>query len=255
MASRRPGTHELGQNFLTDPSVTARVVDLVAQRRGPIVEWGTGDGALTHGLAVLGRPLYGLEIDGRRARDLDRRTGPHVCIEKGDILRHAPPAGAVIVSNIPFHLTTPILRHLLHSAAWSSAVLITQWEVARKRAGVGGATQLTAQWWPWHSFSLDRRVPAAAFRPQPSVDAGLLVIERRPEALVHAGERRRYQAWVSRVFAGRGRGLADVLARQGVPREVARSIAERRRPAKRAALPRDLRSADWAEAYRAVAGG
>lgn len=245
------GPHELGQNFLADHAVIARIVDLVAARPGPIVEWGAGDGALTIPLAALHRPLTAVEIDPRRAQRLGRRVGPHVCIEAGDILRHAPPPGSVVVANTPFHLTTPILKHLLAEADWVSAVLVTQWEVARKRAGVGGATQLTAQWWPWFTFALDRRIPAGAFRPRPSVDAGLLIVERRIRPLVAPQERRQYQAFVARVFGGRGKGLPAILIRAGVPAPTAIALAGgagRRRDV----LPRDLDAAAWASAFRAA---
>jgi 23S rRNA (adenine-N6)-dimethyltransferase len=253
MHSSLPGRHELGQNFLADRAVLDRIVQLVQQRPGPIVEWGTGNGAITLALDRLGRPLEGIEIDPRRVQALKRKVGPHVCISEGDILRHAPPAGAVLVSNVPFYLTAPILRHLLRSPRWSNAVLITQWEVARKRAGVGGATQLTAQWWPWYAFSLDRRISSTAFRPRPSVDAGLLLIDRRTEPLIPRSGRTDYQAWVARVFKSRGREIVEILARNGVPRAAAADLARhcRRRPV---GLPRDLRAEDWAEAYRAALG-
>ena len=251
-----PGRHELAQNFLVDRLVVDRVVELVTTRPGPLVEWGTGDGAITLGLDQLRRPLHGIEVDRRRALKLSRKVGPHVCISEGDLLRHAPPTGAVVVSNLPFHLTTPVLRHLLASPGWSAAVLITQWEVARKRAGVGGTTQLTAQWWPWYSFTLDRRISAQAFRPRPSVDAGLLVIDRRSRPLVPDREQARYAAWVAQVFAGRGRGIADILVRTGVPRAVATDLARRRsgRRGPASVLPRDLRADDWAAAYAARRG-
>ncbi|HEY3609370.1 MAG TPA: rRNA adenine N(6)-methyltransferase family protein [Pseudonocardiaceae bacterium] len=252
MHQHSPGRHELGQNFLTDRATIARIVDLARERPGPLVEWGTGNGAITLQLATLGRPLEGVEIDGKLARDLGRRVGSHVCIGEGDILRHAPPAGSVLVSNVPFHLTTPTLRHLLASTGWHSAILVTQWEVARKRAGVGGATQLTAQCWPWFDFTLDRRIPADAFKPRPSVDAGLLVVTRRPAPLVPTEKQRAYQVWVGRVFGGRGRGLADILRRNGVPARMATELATKvgRR---RAPLPRDLRAEDWAAAFTACA--
>jgi 23S rRNA (adenine-N6)-dimethyltransferase len=159
----------------------------------------------------------------------------------------------VVVSNVPFHLTTPVLRHLLAARGWSAAVLITQWEVARKRAGVGGTTLLTAQWWPWYSFALDRRISAHAFRPRPSVDAGLLVIDRRSRPLLPAREQPRYAAWVARVFSGRGRGAAEVLVRNGVPRSLAADLARRRsgRKGPAAVLPRDLHADDWVAAYDA----
>jgi len=245
----QPGRAELGQNFLVDPSVVARIVDLARCRPGPLVEWGTGDGAITLELSSLRRRLEGVEIDPRRVRQLRRRVGPHVCINEGDILRHAPPFGAVVVCNVPFHVTTPVLRHLFATTGWSSAILVTQWEVARKRAGVGGATQLTAQWWPWFEFALDRRVPATAFRPRPSVDAGLLVIDRRVTPLLPMAPQRAYQAWVSRVFRSKGRGLVAVLTRNGVPHAVARGLASdvsRRDP-----LPRDLTADAWVRAFEA----
>lgn len=250
MPNHAPGRHELGQNFLRDHATIARIVDLARERPGPIVEWGTGDGAVTIGLAALGRQLHGVEIDGKRARALERRVGSHVRISTGDILRHAPPAGSVVVSNVPFHLTTPILRHLLASTGWHSAILVTQWEVARKRAGVGGATQLTAQSWPWFEFALDRRIPATAFTPMPSVDAGLLLVTRRAEPLIPPARRRTYQDWVATVFSSRGRGLVEVLRRNGVPArtaaELARTVGRDRLP-----LPRDLRAEEWVRAFLA----
>lgn len=132
---RRPGPHELGQNFLTDRRTIARIVHLAGQSSGPLVEWGTGDGSITLPLSRLGRPLQGVEIDAVRAKNLRRRIGPHVCIAEGDILRHAPPTGSTVVSNVPFSLTTPVLRHLLADQEWVRAVLLIQWEVAKKRAG------------------------------------------------------------------------------------------------------------------------
>lgn len=254
MPHANTGRHELSQNFLTDRDTIERIVELVRHRPGPIVEWGTGDGAITLPLARLDRPIQGIEVDPRRARVLNRRTGPHVCIGEGDILRHAPPAGSVIVCNVPFHLTTPILRHLLDATGWQGAVLLTQWEVARKRAGIGGATQLTAQWWPWYRFGLDRRVPATAFRPRPSVDAGLLLIDRRPTPMLPADQRRRYQAWVARVFGSRGRGIAEILIRNGVPQHQAVRITRLRAGRRGQALPRDLHAEDWVAAYRLANG-
>ena len=250
MPAPHPGRHELGQNFLTDRATIARIVDLARERPGPLVEWGTGDGAITLRLATLGRPVEGIEIDRKRASDLGRRVGPHVCVKEGDILRHAPPAGSVVVANVPFHLTTPILRHLLAAPGWHSAILLTQWEVARKRAGVGGATQLTAQCWPWFEFTLDRRVPATAFSPRPSVDAGLLLVARRDRPLVPDAQRRAYQDWVARVFSSRGRSLTEILRHNGVPPHTATELA-RRLGARRSPLPRDLRAEDWASAFTA----
>ncbi|WP_114855132.1 23S ribosomal RNA methyltransferase Erm [Brachybacterium sp. YJGR34] len=252
MSRHHPGPHELGQNHLHDPHVIDRVVALVARTDGPVVEWGAGDGALTLPLAALGRPLEAVEIDERAVRRLTRRlpgrTGARVTVTHGDLLAHVPPSESTLVANLPFHLTTPALRHLLRTGGWTDAVLITQWEVARKRAGVGGSTLMTAQWWPWYEVRLETRIPAAAFRPRPGVDSGLLRIHRRAAPLVADADRRAYQDLVRRIFTGRGRGLEQILRRSGgLSAERARSFC-REHGYRPQALPRDVDPAHWAEA-------
>lgn len=164
------GRHELGQNFLHHAPTLDHILSLVERTSGPILELGAGDGALTRPLARLGRPLTAIDVDEHRVRRL-RSDLPQVRVEAADATRH-PFDAEVVVGNVPFHLTTPILRRLLETGRWRHAVLLTQWEVARKRAGVGGGTLMTAQSAPWFVFALEGRVPAWGFRPQPSVDGG-----------------------------------------------------------------------------------
>ena len=281
------GRHELGQNFLADPALIAAIQQLVrTETQGPIIELGAGDGALTGPLARLGRPVTALEIDPRRVRRLRARFGEAgsasargsgsasgsrsssgsgssasgsgsvsspVQVLGADVLRHRFPATPhTIVGNVPFHLTTAIIRKLLAEPGWTSAVLIVQWEVARRRAGVGGASMLTAAWWPWYDFGLVRRIPATAFRPVPSVDAGLLTMARRPVPLV--ADQRGYQAFVKQVFQAPGRGLEEMIARTGrVSRARVREWIRRSRiPAR--ALPKDLTAEDWARLWELVRG-
>ena len=243
------GRHELGQNFLVDPVVLGTFERLVAgTTTGPIVEIGAGDGALTRRLSRLGRPVTALEIDPVRARRLAERMPRNVETVCADVLRHRfPRQPHTVVGNVPFHLTTPILRRLLAAGHWQSAVLLVQWEVARRRAGVGGASMLTASWWPWFEFGVHARIPARAFRPVPSVDGGLLTMRRRAVPLVEG--RRGYQAFVGEVFTGRGHGLAEVVARTGrVHRNALRGwLGENRILAH--ALPKDLTAEDWASLW------
>ena len=242
------GRHELGQNYLIHQPTIDRITALVAATDGAILEIGAGGGALTTALAGLGRDLTAIDIDERRVAALQRRY-PAVRVELADALRH-PLDAPVIAGNVPFHLTTPILRRLLQRPAWSDAVLLTQWEVARKRAGVGGGTLLTAQAAPWFAFALHGRVPARAFRPMPSVDGGILSITRRGSPLVPLAERRAYERFVGDVFTARGRGMAAILSTVGrMPRPAARRVLQRARvPAD--ALPRDLTAVQWAELWQ-----
>ncbi|NMD56833.1 MULTISPECIES: 23S ribosomal RNA methyltransferase Erm [Tsukamurella] len=247
MPTHHGGRHEHGQNFLTDGAVIARVVDLTRRTDGPIVEIGPGAGALTEPLLRLGRPLTAVEIDRRHAGRM-RRALPAATVVHGDFLQHRLPTEPhAVVGNLPFHLTTAVLRKLLHAQHWTGAVLIVQWEVARRRAGVGGATMMTAQWSPWYEFGLAGRIPAAAFTPRPAVDAGLLTITRRRTPLVPTAQRRTYAAFVHAVFTGRGRGLPEILA--GVAPRHRRAEARRWAVGRGARLPRDLRTEDWTEAF------
>jgi 23S rRNA (adenine-N6)-dimethyltransferase len=200
-SSRRAlgGRHELGQNFLVDRRVVARIAALVPP--GPVLELGAGDGALTRQLAVRTDAVTAVELDPARVAGLRRALGGRVRVVHGDMLRFRP-AARNVVSNVPFGVTTPVLRHLLRQQAWTTAVLLLQWEVARKRAAVGGTTLLTASWWPWYEFDLAGRVPASAFRPRPSVDGGILLIRRREVPLVPLAERGAYQRLVREAFRG-----------------------------------------------------
>ncbi len=248
--SRHGGRAELGQNDLHDARTIDAIVRLVRRTRGPILEIGAGGGALTRPLATLGRPLVALELDEHRVAAL-RRDLPDVDVVHADATRHRIEGRTrVVVGNLPFHLTTPLLRHVLAAPVWTDAVLLVQWEVARKRAGVGGSTMMTAQSAPWFELRLERRVPASAFRPRPSVDGGVLVVRRRPEPLVPTADRRAYGELVRRVFTGRGRGVAEVLARaRGVPVGRARSWCSAAGLDHRA-LPRDVTPQQWAALWR-----
>ncbi|MEJ1088093.1 23S ribosomal RNA methyltransferase Erm [Microbacterium sp. Mu-80] len=241
------GRHELGQNFLIHRPTLHRITELVRSTSGPILELGAGDGALTRPLSTLRRPLTAIDIDEHRVERLRGRL-PHVRVERADALQH-PLDAPVIVGNIPYHLTTPVLRRLLAAPGWQHAVLLTQWEVARKRVGVGGGTMMTAQSAPWFEFELCGRVSAEYFRPRPSVDGGLLSITRRGSPLVAYAQRRAYEHFVRGVFTGRGAGLTSVVARTarlGMP-AAKRALGEAGIDPR--SLPRDVTARQWADLW------
>ncbi|PAY22924.1 23S ribosomal RNA methyltransferase Erm [Dietzia natronolimnaea] len=254
MPTYRGGRHEYGQNFLTDTTVVDAIIDIVDDTSGPIIEIGPGRGALTTPLQTLGRPLTAVEIDSRRVEHLRRSLTADVDLVHADIVRWPlPTTPHVVVGNLPFHLTTAILRKVLHSSTTTTAVLLVQWEVARRRAGVGGATMMTAQWWPWIDFTLHRRVPRRAFQPEPTVDGAVLVLTRRSRPLLPDRDRAAYRRFVHAVFTGRGRGLTAILASVvPAPRRPAVRGAVARAGVAPGALPRDLTAPQWVALYTAL---
>jgi len=244
------GRHELGQNFLTHNPTIAKITSLVAASDGPILELGAGGGALTKPLARLGRPLTAIDLDEHRVAALQRSL-ENITVVHADALSY-PLTAPVVVGNIPFHLTTPILRRILSSGTWGQAVLLTQWEVARKRCGVGGSTMLTAQVAPWFTFELHGRVPSWGFRPRPSVDGGIMRIVRRNTPLIPPEQRRNYERFVRAVFTGRGASLERILQRSSnAERGLIRlALGQAEVPAR--ALPRELTPDQWALIWRQV---
>lgn len=250
--SHTGGRHELGQNFLIHRPTLQRITRLTAATKGAILEIGAGDGALTEHLARLGRDLRAIDIDAHRVGRLRARIRG-ASIEHADAL-HEPLNRPVIVGNIPFHLTTPLLRRLLDADEWRQAILLTQWEVARKRSGVGGATMMTAQACPWYSFRLHDRVPAHHFRPMPAVDGGILAVERRITPLIDRRDRRRFERFVGTVFQSRGNGIRQILRGAGHPLStIQRALGEA--GVARSALPRDLSPEQWARLWSLLGEG
>lgn len=206
------GRHEHGQNFLTDQRTIRRITDLVAQTSGPILEIGPGRGALTIPLQRTGRPLTAVEIHPPLVQSMRHKMRAGNEIVQADFLQYRlPQQPSVVVGNLPFHLTTAILRKLFYDRWWSQAILLAQWEAARRRAGVGGASMMTAQWAPYYEFALEGRIPAGAYTPTPSVDAGLFTVTRRSEPLVPWSQRKAFARFVHSVFTGPGRGMAQIL--------------------------------------------
>jgi len=251
MPTYRGGRHEHGQNHLIDHTTISKLTTLAARSEGPIVEIGPGRGALTKSLHQLGRPVTAVEVDPRAVAFLRETLSPGVEVVRADFLTWRLPAtDHVIVGNVPFHLTTAILRKLLHTPTWSEAVLLVQWEVARRRAAVGGASMMTAQWWPWIDFSLGGRVPRHALRPMPGVDGGLLIMTRRPQPLVGRADRHAYRQFVHDMFTSKGHGVAAILTTITRARALHVGRWLERAGASPTALPKDLSTDQWISLFR-----
>jgi 23S rRNA (adenine-N6)-dimethyltransferase len=208
--ARRPAR---SQHFLRDRGIAEELVTLAGvSRRDLVLEIGAGDGAITSLLARRAGFVIAHEIDPLLAARLREQFGPlsTVLVVEGDAFEQPVPRVPFrAVSNVPFHETTRLLRQLLDDPRGSleRAALIVQWEVARKRAG--GGTLLGLGWAPWWELRLVRKVAAAAFRPRPSVDAGILAVTRRPEPLLPASQAKAFRAFLRRGF-GRTRNQAVI---------------------------------------------
>jgi 23S rRNA (adenine-N6)-dimethyltransferase len=239
----RPRSRGRGQHFLRSSKLAAELVRAArVQPRDLVLDLGAGTGALTAALVLAGARVVAVEIDPDLAEGLRRRY-PRVDVRVDDALCVALPRTPFkVVANLPFDGGTSILRRLLDPVVpLTTADVVVQWGLAEKRAAVWPSTQLSVYWGAWFELSVTRRLPRCVFAPPPAVDAGLLRIARRDEALVPVAEQRRYQAFLARGFR---EGPAAVVSRKTLKRCETALGFERR------ARARDLDSRQWAELFR-----
>ena len=136
-----PVLKRLGQHFLNDQRVLAGIADALELRGDEtVVEIGPGRGALTRQLVGRAHRLVLIELDRALAANLrEEFTGdPTVQVVEADVLDAdiAELAGGpyVLVGNVPYYITTPIIFHALKAPMPLRAVFLVQKEVAERMA-------------------------------------------------------------------------------------------------------------------------
>ena len=183
----------LGQNFLVDPLHLQRVVSVAGvQAEDAVLEVGAGLGSLTRLLAEAARKVVGVELDQRLIPALEEVLAPYANVEvvQGDILTLHPqvwlsrletdPArGFVVVGNIPYYITSALIRHLLESEPQPKRLTLTlQKEVAKRICAQPGDLSLLAlSVQVYGQPSIEAHIPAGAFYPVPKVDSSVVLIQ------------------------------------------------------------------------------
>jgi 16S rRNA (adenine1518-N6/adenine1519-N6)-dimethyltransferase len=255
----------LSQSFLEDQQVAAAIVRAAhLEPDDYVLEVGPGLGVLTEKLARAAQRVVAVEIDAHLADALrsELQHTANVMVETADVLRVEPASffdrPFVVVANLPYHVTSPALRHLLGAGPpfASRLVVMLQSEVAERIAAQSGdmsalavAIQVQAE------VRITRHVAAAAFYPVPKVDSAVLLLTPRPEheRLVARAELAEFVALVQAGFKQPRKQLANSLAdgldspRPAVIELLTRALID---PALR---PQDLGVADWVRLFRSRA--
>jgi 23S rRNA (adenine-N6)-dimethyltransferase len=189
-----------------------------------VLDLGAGSGRLTGALARAAGRVVAVELDPRLARSL-RGRWPNVDVIEGDAATVELPSEPFrVVANLPFAGANEILRRLFDDprVPLVRADLVVEWGAAVKRGLPWPSSVNGVVWGAWYFASVRRRLPRTAFVPPPSVDAGVLVFERRAKPLVPVELAVEYRRFVASGF---------------------------RRGGRRHALPRDLDAHQWAELF------
>ena len=207
----------LGQHFLRPASVE-RLLQLVAPGADDeFLEVGPGKGALTLPLAARARRVVAVELDTRLAEELRAQAPANVTVVEGDALAvdlsRLVATGTRLVGNLPYYVSSPLLRHFFrHRAAFRDAHLMLQEEVAHRVAASPGSREygvLSVLLGLWADLDVPLRFPAGAFQPQPKVGSAVLRVRflDQPRAEVAEG----FENLVFRAFAHRRKTLANNL--------------------------------------------
>ena len=226
---------EWGQNFLGNPALLDALAALAELRPGEtVVELGAGLGHLTRALAATGARVVAVERD-RELIPILRSELPGIEIAEADAKSFdfasvARGTRIVVCGNLPYHLTSPILFHLLdHRGALRRAVLLVQREVAERIAASPGGRDygvlsVLVQHVAEARIGLD--VGRHAFTPPPEVESSALVLDFLPQPRAETHDEQRFRALVKTAFAQRRktlwnalkgmRGAREALARAGI---------------------------------------
>lgn len=190
----------LGQNFLIDPNVLGNIVSHAGlSKKTGVIEIGPGIGALTEHLARSAGKVVAYEIDGRLLPVLADTMSPYdnVTIIHQDILEadlkqamtehFADYEEVVVVANLPYYVTTPIImRFLLEQVPVSGMIIMMQKEVADRITAspstkAYGSLSIAIQY--YMDTDIAMIVPKTVFMPQPNVESAVLRLTRKETPL------------------------------------------------------------------------
>lgn len=184
----------LGQNFLVDSAALRKLTEAAEiPPEAVVLEIGAGVGSLTVWLAAAARKVVAVELDAHLIPLLRQTLAglENVTLVKGDILAlrlsdWIQEEGYLVVANIPYYITSAIIRHLLeHRPRPARMVLTMQREVAERICAPPGELSLLALSVQVYGRPQPvLRIPAGAFYPPPQVDSVSLRVDLYPEPLI-----------------------------------------------------------------------
>lgn len=209
----------LGQHWLNDPAALKSIADAAdLDKTDTVLEIGPGPGSLTEVLLKRAGQVVAVEVDKELATNLRQTFNqPQLKVVAGDILEfdlNQLPAGYKVVANIPYYLTSNLIRLLSETGNPPKlAVLLVQKEVAERIAAEPGQMSLlsvSAQL--CFSTELGPAVQAELFEPPPKVDSQTIILKRRPAPLFEDLDEKLFFQVVKAGFAGRRKKLRGSLA-------------------------------------------
>ncbi|NOT21348.1 MAG: ribosomal RNA small subunit methyltransferase A [Nitrospiraceae bacterium] len=220
-----PPIKRLGQNFLIDPNIVRKIVSLAGLASSDyVLEIGPGRGILTEALSRAAGRVTAVEVDPRLHTYLETRQAelPNVELVCEDALTYPVeilPMGTVVVANLPYYISTPLLFRLLDQRdRFPRMVLMLQNEVAdRLVAKPGGSDYGVLSVMAQYAAEITKafRVSAQCFRPRPDVGSAVVLLRTKTRRALSSEEEPKFAALVKASFAHRRKTLVNSLKDEG----------------------------------------
>lgn len=217
----------LGQHFLVDPNIVRKIVALAGLRSDELVlEIGPGRGILTRALSGAARAVIAIEVDPKLHAYVAETLADYanVDLRLGDALAFdylTLPPRTVVVANLPYYVSTPLLMKLLDARArFDRMVLMLQTEVARRLVAEPGTSEygsLSVVTRHAAEVSLAFQVSPSCFRPRPEVGSAVVSLMIRRESPVGVADEAAFARIVRASFAHRRKTIANSLRDEGLP--------------------------------------
>lgn len=255
-----------GQHFLRDASVLEAIVEAARVTGGEVLEIGPGEGVLTALLVEQAARVVAVDIDAEAiATTRARVPSDRLELIEGDVLhmgadlRALLQPGYVLVGNLPYNITSEILRWALSAGNKPArAVVMMQREVADKLLASAGDLSLLGLM--VQIYASPRRVvavPRGAFAPPPKVDSMVVALDVYSDTDLDArgvSHPEKLIAFAGVAFAQKRKQLKSTLGSlsQVSPAQLIQLLAERAHPA--TARPQELSTEDWIYLYNHIHG-
>ena len=215
----------LGQNFLIDPNIVRKIVALAElSPNDHVLEIGPGRGILTEALSRTAGHVTAIEVDSRLHAYLETKQAelPNVELVCDDALAYpveSLPMGTVVVANLPYYISTPLLFRLLDQRGrFPRMVLMLQDEVAdRLVAQPGGSDYGVLSVMAQYAADITKafRVSAQCFRPRPDVASAVVRLRMKERTRLSQQEEVAFRVLVKAAFAHRRKTLVNSLRDEG----------------------------------------
>lgn len=196
------------QYFLRSPRLIKELVGhTTIKRTDTVYDIGAGSGVISSVLAERCKQVIAIEFEPRVAEKLrdNMQSYPNVEVRVGDFLEmELPKTPYKIFANIPFHLSSPIVRKLVESDRSPEAIyLIVQKQFANKLLPDSErfTGQLGMMIGPLFEARIRKRLQRTDFWPHPNVDTVLLEMTRRPEPLIPRDKMPAYRRFIEECFS------------------------------------------------------